>query len=105
MRSYRFTRPNSLKWKSALVHDYVRTCQQERSFIASYCDRSSFVFVYLIVYCFKVVGVGGHLFEAGRLSTFLAFQVGRLLEVGIVRGWVLIRINTVFGNPEPDLGM
>ena len=57
------------------------------------------------MYCFKVVGVGGHLFEAGRLSTFLAFQVERLLEVGIVRGWVLIRINTVFGNPEPDLGM
>ena len=41
------------------------------------------------------VGWGGRLFEAGRLLTFPAFRMGAYSRWALVRGWVLIRINTV----------
>ena len=40
-------------------------------------------------------GGGGRLFEAGRLSTFSAFKIGAYSRWVLIRGWVLIRINTV----------
>ena len=39
--------------------------------------------------------MGGHLFEAGRLLTFCAFRVGTYSRWALIRGWALIRINTV----------
>ena len=41
-------------------------------------------------------GGGGHLFEAGRLLTFSAFRMGAYSRWALIRGWALIRINTVF---------
>ena len=41
-------------------------------------------------------GGGGRLFEAGRLLTFSAFRVGAYSRWALIRGWALIRINTVF---------
>ena len=41
------------------------------------------------------VGWGGLLFEAGRLLTFSAFRMGVYSRWALIRGWVLIRINTV----------
>ena len=41
------------------------------------------------------MGWGGHLFEAGCLLTFSAFSMGAYLRWVLIRGWVLIRINTV----------
>ena len=41
------------------------------------------------------VGWGGRLFEAGRLSTFSAFSMGAYSRWALIRGWALIRINTV----------
>ena len=41
------------------------------------------------------VGWGGHLFEAGRLLTFSAFRMGAYSRWALIRGWALIRINTV----------
>ena len=38
---------------------------------------------------------GGHLFEAGCLLTFSAFSMGAYLRWVLIRGWALIRINTV----------
>ena len=38
---------------------------------------------------------GGHLFEAGCLLTFSAFRMGAYLRWTLIRGWVLIQINTV----------
>ena len=38
---------------------------------------------------------GGRLFEAGRLSTFSAFKMGAYSRWALIRGWALIRINTV----------
>ena len=38
---------------------------------------------------------GGRLFEAGRLLTFSAFRVGAYSRWALIRGWALIRINTV----------
>ena len=38
---------------------------------------------------------GGHLFEAGRLLTFSAFRMGAYSTWALIRGWALIRINTV----------
>ena len=38
----------------------------------------------------------GRLFEAGRLLTFSAFRVGACSRWALIRGWALIRINTVF---------
>ena len=43
----------------------------------------------------KEVGWGGRLFEAGRLLTFPAFRMGAYSRWAIIRGWELIRINTV----------
>ena len=40
-------------------------------------------------------GEGGRLFEAGRLSNFLAFRMGAYSRWALIRGWALIRINTV----------
>ena len=40
-------------------------------------------------------GGGGRLFEAGRLLTFSAFRMGAYLRWALIRGWALIRINTV----------
>ena len=40
-------------------------------------------------------GGGGRLFEAGRLSTFSAFRMGAYSRWALIRGWALIRINTV----------
>ena len=40
-------------------------------------------------------GRGGRLFEAGRLLTFSAFRMGAYSRWALVRGWALIRINTV----------
>ena len=41
------------------------------------------------------VGCGGRLFEAGRLLTFSAFRMGAYSRWALIRGWALIRINTV----------
>ena len=43
----------------------------------------------------REVGWGGHLFEAGRLLTFSAFRMGTYSRWALIRGWALIRINTV----------
>ena len=40
-------------------------------------------------------GCGGRLFEAGRLLTFSAFRMGAYSRWALIRGWALIRINTV----------
>jgi len=42
------------------------------------------------------VGWGGRLLEAGRLLTFSVFRVGAYSRRALIRGWALIRINTVF---------
>ena len=47
---------------------------------------------------------GGCLFEAGRLLTFSAFRMGAYSRWALMRGWALIRINTVT-LPDPDLEM
>ena len=41
---------------------------------------------------------GGRLFEAGRLLTFSAFKMGAYSRWALIRGWALIRINTVSIN-------
>ena len=41
-------------------------------------------------------GGGGRLFEAGRLLTFSAFSMGAYSRWALIRGWALIRINTVY---------
>ena len=38
---------------------------------------------------------GGRLIEAGRLLTFSAFRMGAYSKWVLIRGWALIRINTV----------
>ena len=44
-------------------------------------------------------GAGGRLFGAGRLLTFSAFGMGAYSRWALIRGWALIRINTViFGD-------
>ena len=42
------------------------------------------------------VGRGGRLFEAVRLLTFSAFRIGAYSRWALIRGWALIRINTVY---------
>ena len=42
------------------------------------------------------VGRGGRLFEAMRLLTFSAFRIGAYSRWALLRGWALIRINTVY---------
>ena len=39
---------------------------------------------------------GGHLFKAGRLLTFSAFRMDAYSRWALIRGWALIRINTVY---------
>ena len=39
--------------------------------------------------------VGGRLFEAGCLLNFSAFRMGAYPRWVLIRGWALIRINTV----------
>ena len=41
---------------------------------------------------------GGRLFEAGRLLTFSAIRMGAYSRWALIRGWALIRINTVSQN-------
>ena len=41
-------------------------------------------------------GVGGRLFEAGRLLTFPAFRMGAYSRWALIRGWALIRVNSVY---------
>ena len=43
----------------------------------------------------REVGWGGRLFEAVRLLTFSAFRMGAYSRWALIRGWALIRINTV----------
>ena len=43
----------------------------------------------------REVGWGGLLFEAGRLLTFPACRMGAYSRWALIRGWALIRINTV----------
>ena len=40
-------------------------------------------------------GGDGRLFVAGRLLTFSAFRMGVYARLALIRGWALIRINTV----------
>ena len=40
-------------------------------------------------------GGGGRLFEAGRLLSFSAFRMGAYSRWALIRGWALIRVNTV----------
>ena len=47
-------------------------------------------------------GRGGRLFEAGRLLTFSAFRIGAYSRWALIRGWALIRINTVNRRPQTD---
>ena len=45
----------------------------------------------------EACGVGcGCLFEAGHLLSFSAFRMGAYSRWALIRGWALIRINTVF---------
>ena len=46
-------------------------------------------------------GWGGRLFEAGRLFTFSAFSMGAYSRWALIRGWALIRINTVLSSDSP----
>ena len=48
----------------------------------------------------KEVGWGGRFFEAGRLLTFSAFRLGAYSRWALIRGWALIRINTVNCRPS-----
>ena len=41
-------------------------------------------------------GMGGRLFEAGCLLTFTAFRISAYSRWVLIRGWALIRINTVY---------
>ena len=41
------------------------------------------------------MGCGGRLFEPGRLLTFSAFRMGAYSRWALIRGYALIRINTV----------
>ena len=43
-------------------------------------------------------GGGGRLFEAGRSLTFSAFRMGACSRWALIRGWALIRINSVRRN-------
>ena len=43
-------------------------------------------------------GGGGRLFEAERFLTFSAFRMGAYSRWALIRGWALIRINTVTYN-------
>ena len=49
------------------------------------------------------MGWGGRLFEAGRLLTFSAFRMGAYSRWTLIRGWALIRINTVHIRPDRSL--
>ena len=40
-------------------------------------------------------GGGGRLFEAGRILSFSAFRMEAYSRWALIRGWALIRINTV----------
>ena len=44
-------------------------------------------------------GRGGRLFEAGHLLTFSTFRMGACSRWALIRGWALIRINTVNVRP------
>ena len=48
----------------------------------------------------REVGWGGPLFEAGRLLNFSAFRMGAYSRWALIRGWSLIRINTVGASIE-----
>ena len=48
--------------------------------------------------------MGGRLFEAGRLLTFSAFRMGAYSRWALIRGWALIRINTVYVDDDTLLG-
>ena len=43
----------------------------------------------------REVGWGGRLFEVGRVLTFSAFRMGAYSRWALIRGWALIRVNTV----------
>ena len=43
----------------------------------------------------RKLGWGRRLFEAGRLLNFSAFRMGAYSRLALIRGWALIRINTV----------
>ena len=43
-------------------------------------------------------GGGGPLFEAGRLLNLSAFRMGAYSRWALIRGWALIRINTVISG-------
>ena len=44
---------------------------------------------------------GGRLFEGGRLLTFSAFRMGAYSKWALIRGWAVIRINTVGAHTTP----
>ena len=44
----------------------------------------------------RAVRRGGRLFEAGCVLTFSASRMGAYSRWALIRGWALIRINTVF---------
>ena len=41
---------------------------------------------------------GGRLFEVGRLLVFSPFRMGAYSKWALIRGWALVRINTVNGK-------
>ena len=43
---------------------------------------------------------GGRLFETGRLLTFSTFRMGVYSRWALIRGWALIRMNTVSSSIE-----
>ena len=49
-------------------------------------------------------GWGGRLFEVGRLLTFSAIRMGTYSRWALIRGWALIRINTVVRKSTLRLG-
>ena len=72
--------------------------QQNKVSVKYFEENSVFgrVSYYLLLEFFwEGVGWGGRLFEAGRLLTFSAFSMGAYSRWALIRGWALIRINTV----------
>ena len=55
-----------------------------------------------VVAYLSLSGSGREVGWGGRLLTFSAFRIGAYLWWALIRGWALIRINTVLSIPPYD---
>ena len=81
--------------KILFCHSKIKFISSRHHVISSIYSLKWVGWGWVLIWVWLEGGGGGRLFKAGHLLTFSAFRMGAYSRCALIRGWALIRINTV----------